>query len=364
MALERGSRLGPYSVTAKIGEGGRGEVYQATDTKLNRQVALKILPEAFTDDPNRLARFQREAQVLASLNHPGIAAIYGLEETGDTRALVLELVKGQTLADRIAQGRLSTLTSPLAADARSCSFPCRRIRQALATVLLSLSISVAGCQDSPAAPPAFDRIVFITIDTLRADHLAEFGYPIDTAPFLTSLSTRGVTFRYAFAHSATTGPSHASLFTSLYPFQHGVQNNGQKLDESFVTLAELLSDRGFSTAAFVSGNALFGSSQIAQGFTHYDQPPLKEMRDGQGRPTVYRPADRTTGTVLDWLEKQPVDEPFFLWVHYYDPHMPLNPPDATSSRLLHQLMQLWTSSGLFGSSSTTLISAARTHLTS
>ena len=81
-----------------------GQVYQATDTKLNRQVALKILPDAFAGDPDRLARFQREAQVLASLNHPGIAAIYGLEESDDTRALVLELVEGPTLADRIARG--------------------------------------------------------------------------------------------------------------------------------------------------------------------------------------------------------------------------------------------------------------------
>jgi TolB-like protein/Flp pilus assembly protein TadD len=104
MALEIGSRLGHYDVTALIGEGGMGQVYQATDTKLNRQVALKILPEAFAVDPDRLARFQREAQVLASLNHPGIAAIYGLEESDDTRALVLELVEGPTLADRIKQG--------------------------------------------------------------------------------------------------------------------------------------------------------------------------------------------------------------------------------------------------------------------
>ena len=104
MALEVGSRLGHYDVTALIGEGGMGQVYQATDTKLNREVALKILPEAFASDPERLARFQREAQVLASLNHPNIAAIYGLEESDDTRALVLELVEGPTLADRIAQG--------------------------------------------------------------------------------------------------------------------------------------------------------------------------------------------------------------------------------------------------------------------
>ena len=93
MALTVGSRLGHYDVTALIGEGGMGQVYQATDTKLNRQVALKILPEAFATDPDRLARFQREAQVLASLNHPGIAAIYGIEESDDARALVLELVR-------------------------------------------------------------------------------------------------------------------------------------------------------------------------------------------------------------------------------------------------------------------------------
>ena len=103
MSLGVGSRLGHYEVTALIGEGGMGQVYQATDTNLDRQVALKILPEAFATDPDRLARFQREAQVLASLNHPNIAAIHGLEDSEGTKALVLELVEGPTLADRIAQ---------------------------------------------------------------------------------------------------------------------------------------------------------------------------------------------------------------------------------------------------------------------
>ena len=107
MPIELGSRLGHYDVTALIGEGGMGQVYQATDTKLNRQVALKILPEAFAKDPDRLARFQREAQVLASLNHPNIAQIHGLEESEGTRALVLELVEGPTLADRIAKGAIA-----------------------------------------------------------------------------------------------------------------------------------------------------------------------------------------------------------------------------------------------------------------
>ena len=100
MSLNVGSQLGSYSVTAKIGEGGMGEVYRARDTKLDRDVALKVLPEAFTQDPDRLARFEREAKVLASLNHPGI---YGLEESADTRALVLELVEGQTLLSRAAR---------------------------------------------------------------------------------------------------------------------------------------------------------------------------------------------------------------------------------------------------------------------
>src|SRR5215471_12062101 len=107
MPLSSGSRLGAYEIVAAIGAGGMGEVYRARDTKLNRDVALKILPEAFTLDSDRIARFRREAQVLASLNHPNIAAIYGFEDSGETHALVLELVEGPTLADRIANGPLS-----------------------------------------------------------------------------------------------------------------------------------------------------------------------------------------------------------------------------------------------------------------
>ncbi len=106
MTLSAGTRLGPYEVTAQIGVGGMGEVYQATDTKLKRQVAIKVLPESVAADADRLARFQREAEVLASLNHPQIAAIYGLEEADGVKGLVMELVEGPTLADRIAQGAI------------------------------------------------------------------------------------------------------------------------------------------------------------------------------------------------------------------------------------------------------------------
>jgi eukaryotic-like serine/threonine-protein kinase len=105
-ALTPGARVGPYEVTALIGAGGMGEVYRARDIKLARDVALKVLPDAFTIDSDRLARFTREAQVLASLNHPNIGAIHGLEESNGVRALVLELIDGPTLADKIAEGSI------------------------------------------------------------------------------------------------------------------------------------------------------------------------------------------------------------------------------------------------------------------
>ena len=94
-------------MVAPLGAGGMGEVYRARDTRLGRDVAIKILPRAFTADPDRLARFEREARVLASLNHPHIAGIYGFEEMGTAPALVLELVEGPTLADRIEAGRIA-----------------------------------------------------------------------------------------------------------------------------------------------------------------------------------------------------------------------------------------------------------------
>src|SRR5215813_8883534 len=97
--LGPGEQLGHYQSQSLIGKGGMGEVYRALDTKLDREVAVKILPDSLSADADRLARFEREAKVLAQLNHPGIAAIYGVEE----RALVMELVEGPTLADRIAQ---------------------------------------------------------------------------------------------------------------------------------------------------------------------------------------------------------------------------------------------------------------------
>ena len=99
-----GTKLAHYEVTSHLGSGGMGDVYQATDSKLGRNVAVKFLPETFARDADRLARFEREARVLASLNHPNIAAIYGLEDSKDKKFLVMELVPGETLAERILRG--------------------------------------------------------------------------------------------------------------------------------------------------------------------------------------------------------------------------------------------------------------------
>src|SRR6516225_1107899 len=101
-----GTKLGHYEITSHLGSGGMGEVYRATDSQLGRSVAIKLLPAAFAQDVDRAARFEREARVLASLNHPNIAQIHGLEKSAGVTALVMELVEGPTLAERIAKGAI------------------------------------------------------------------------------------------------------------------------------------------------------------------------------------------------------------------------------------------------------------------
>jgi len=108
MAIAPGSRFGPYAVTAPLGEGGMGVVFRGRDSRLQRDVALKLLPDTFASDPERLARFQREAQVLASLNHPNIAQVYGLENADGSACIVMELVEGETIADRLKRGPFSS----------------------------------------------------------------------------------------------------------------------------------------------------------------------------------------------------------------------------------------------------------------
>src|SRR6266545_4446400 len=107
MALHRGDLLGPYEILGPVGSGAMGDVYRARDGRLNRDVALKVLPDQYRLDEHRVARLRREAQTLASLNHPNIATLFGIEEGGDQQALVMELVEGDTLADRIAMAGAS-----------------------------------------------------------------------------------------------------------------------------------------------------------------------------------------------------------------------------------------------------------------
>src|SRR5213593_2331491 len=106
MTLKTGTKLGTYEIVGPLGVGGMGEVYRAKDSKLKREIAIKVLPEAFSQDAERLARFQREAEVLASLNHPHIAAIYGLEDADGVKALMMELVEGEDLSQRITSGAI------------------------------------------------------------------------------------------------------------------------------------------------------------------------------------------------------------------------------------------------------------------
>src|ERR1700688_75203 len=116
MSLTAGTRLGPYEILAPLGTGGMGEVYRAKDTKLDREVAIKVLPSALAQDPERLARFEREAKVLASLNHPNIAQIYGIEESSSGRALLMELVPGQTLQTPLPQAEALRIAVQIAEE--------------------------------------------------------------------------------------------------------------------------------------------------------------------------------------------------------------------------------------------------------
>ena len=140
--LSVGHRVAHYDVVALLGAGGMGEVYRARDARSGRDVAIKVLPDAFTRDADCVARFEREARVLASLNHPHIAALYGLEESGDRTFLVMELVEGLTLAERLVQGSSSRLTAQDSHRKRPCASRSRSRRRSKRRTKRASSIAI------------------------------------------------------------------------------------------------------------------------------------------------------------------------------------------------------------------------------
>jgi hypothetical protein len=174
LSLTPGTRLGVYEVTAPIGEGGMGQVFRATDTKLKRQVAIKILPPSLAADHDRLARFQREAEVLASLNHPNIAAIYGLEENGGITALVMELVDGDDLSQRnfmyfgvVVVGLVWAAVAPLPARGMALALVGTAIAQVLVP-FIALVFWKTSVAPGAAVPVIGLNCVFIVLFAISA----------------------------------------------------------------------------------------------------------------------------------------------------------------------------------------------------
>lgn len=180
-----------------------------------------------------------------------------------------------------------------------------------------------------------DHVFLITIDTLRADHLSCYGYPRKTSPFLDSLAKKGVFFEKAIAQSATTCPSHASILTGLYPFQHRVLSNVYVLDDSYTTLAEILREKGIRTAAFTSTGIHFQSSNLDQGFEFYEEPRNTKKTYG----SKYRRAELTINNAIIWLYNFNPKEKLFLWIHLFDPHLPYRPPRKYYTMINKQMMK-------------------------
>jgi len=206
--------------------------------------------------------------------------------------------------------------------------------------LFLLAIVVSSCGPDPESQRAQDprpNILLISVDTIRADHLSAYGYSRETSPFLSDLARGGVQVQTAYAPSATTGPTRASVFTAQPPKAHGVRKNGQALPEKEVTLAARLAEIGFETGAVVSSYVLSDRFGYSQGFNFFDDdfseskaPVGSTVWEGEViEERFYGRADDTTDRALRWLENRPDPAaPFFLFVHYFDPHDPYIPPET------------------------------------
>ena len=189
---------------------------------------------------------------------------------------------------------------------------------ALLWLALTAGLASAGFA-STGGPPAFDRVVLVSLDTLRADHLPFYGYPRETAPFLSELAREGVVFERAYAPMPTTAPSHATLFTSLYPVQHGLLSNSHRLPDGIATLPERLAAAGFTTVGASGTHAHWGPTGLDRGFARF-APRARESGE------VYRRADGTVEAALAALDAASPGERLFLFVHLFDAHAPLRPP--------------------------------------
>jgi arylsulfatase A-like enzyme len=218
---------------------------------------------------------------------------------------------------------------------------------AILVVGLSTSSSLVQARSSPpvsaggAVGANEANVVVLTLDTTRADHLGVYGYERAHTPNLDAWAKRGTVYWQTIAQIPITNPNHASLFTSKYPQTHGVLYNGWFLDYANLTLADILAERGYTTAAFVSAFPLKTEvSGLQQGFQTYDDDfslldryaslmalRIVERLAGLGLGVLERQAEAVTDSVLAWVAKDP-GEPFFLWVHYFDPHTPYIPPPS------------------------------------
>ena len=206
-----------------------------------------------------------------------------------------------------------------------------RHRALVAMLLLAAVAAFSACElGTPSAPSpvSLPDVLLVTIDTLRADHSSAYGYVVPTMPSLERLARRGTLFERVYAPTATTSPSHAALMTGRYPRTLGVMKNGHKLAGRFTTLAEVLGEAGYQTAAFVSSIPLRAKFGFDQGFEHYDDLFTVEGRS-LGRPDggrLDRRAERTTEAVSKWMADRHDPRPLFVWVHYVDPHAPYQAP--------------------------------------
>ena len=203
------------------------------------------------------------------------------------------------------------------------------LRNLFLPILILLFVSSCNLTSERRDP----NVLLIVIDTLRADHLGCYGYEKTTSPNIDKFSKTGVQFQNVYCQMPTTGPSHASIFTSRYPRNHGVLKNGWILSDTFQTIAEILKSNGYTTSAIISSFVLSSQFGYSQGFDNYDEAFPKGSSTYRGKFWEGRKlegefdqrADIATRKAINWMRQNSTGK-FFLWVHYFDPHSPYDPP--------------------------------------